>query len=73
MSTLEKRVSRLETRAKPKSGVIVTSYLDSRDDERLAEAKRQAEEQGAILIVLKRFCDPATGEFKDCKVPGVDA
>jgi hypothetical protein len=73
MSSLRNRLSKLETKAKPDGGVIVTSYLDSRDDERRAEAKRQAEEQGAILIVLKRFSDPVTGEFIDCKVPGVDA
>jgi hypothetical protein len=66
-------VGKLEARAKPDGRAIVTSYLDSRDDEKLAEARRQADEHGAMLIVLKRFSDPVTGEFIDCKVPRVDA
>jgi len=57
MSVLGKRLANLEERVSP-GGVIAVLYYDSRDDERLAEAERRANAQGAILVVIQRYSDP---------------
>jgi hypothetical protein len=69
MSHLLNRVERLEGRSRPRDRAVVTAYYDARDNAALVDAWRKAKTQGAQLIVIKRFSDPATGEFNDTEPP----
>jgi hypothetical protein len=57
MTRFRSRVGRLETH-RSGGGVVVTTWYDSRDDQKVAKAQQQADAQGATLIVIRKFSEP---------------
>jgi hypothetical protein len=55
MSDLSNRLYRLEARSKPHGGELVTTYWDAADNEKLAQAQREADENGTLLVVIQKF------------------
>jgi hypothetical protein len=60
MSTIKTRVTKLEQRILDKSPIVLfTTYGNPADEERIAEAKRQAKAQGRPLKIWVRiYVDP---------------
>ncbi len=57
MSRYSDRLEKLEARAHPGGGVVVTTWHNSADDERVEKAQQQADAQGTLLVILHKFSE----------------